>query len=137
MIEENEWPCPHYEEMAEYAKDAEAHAEPWRLWESMCKSDDSWSVCQGHPKWNPRVEYRRKPKCIIINGREVPEPLRELPKTDRVVFTFDLGRGTTFNFRWYGYLSDAAYLRRGLLHSTKEAAQKHLDALLSFTKVTE
>lgn len=79
--------------------------------------------------------YRIKPRTININGHEVPEPLRAMPKAGTKVF-------------WPSFVSDdlvehavaslrdqtiCNLLRIGMLHSNHEAAVAHAQALLSFT----
>jgi len=83
--------------------------------------------------------YRIKPKTININGFEVPEPLREAPDHGSGYYVASTSggpniRGSTF---WVNDTADQNWLNLGLCHSTKEAAQIHLDALLSFTRWPE
>ena len=67
----------HAAAMAEYAKDAAETDMPWELWEvSMTESGDEYRSLFGHPYWEVTRKYRRKPKVILINGHEVPEPHR-------------------------------------------------------------
>ena len=67
----------HAAAMAEYAKDAVETDLPWKQWEvSLTKSGDEYQNLLGHPEWSVTRKYRRKPKTILINGHEVPEPHR-------------------------------------------------------------
>ena len=72
-----------------------------------------------------------KPKVILINGREVPEPLRTPLMIDDPYWTI------TFygvcGFSWGDSEEDNEALKAGFIHLTKEAAQKHYEALKSFT----
>lgn len=87
-----------------------------------------------NPSWQEDVEYRIKPKTILINGFEVPKPAREL-KHGQAYYSPVLGyTGLTvldgFNS---GSKSDKHRLENGLCHLTEEAAIAHAKALLSFT----
>jgi hypothetical protein len=73
-----------------------------------------------------------KPKTININGFEVPEPVREkLDNGDRYWVS---GAASSFETAWADDDRDNNYLNLGLIHLTKEAAELHREALLSFTK---
>ncbi|EMO7834961.1 hypothetical protein AB2842_000859 [Morganella morganii] len=92
-------------------------------------------------KWNPMSdaffqthrEYRLKPNFIDINGHQVPEPVREPLQAGRQYWVADV---TKWDDEWY-WNDDNRYnlwLKRGLIHLTKEAADIHIAALLSFTQ---
>lgn len=124
---------PHAELMAQYAEDARTHAEPWRLWQwrNLC---GQWIDCSWPPSWPPEFAFRRKPRLILINGHEVPEPLRVAPPVGAQVYIVNLAdmRGTDPLY-WAGDGFDMRCLSRGIVHLTREAAQAHARALLSFT----
>ncbi|EBN0073232.1 hypothetical protein ZZ27_24995 [Salmonella enterica subsp. enterica serovar Virchow] len=92
-------------------------------------------------KWNPMSdvffqthrEYRLKPRFIDINGHQVPEPVREPLKIGRVYWLARI-HGAVDSFEWEGDHACRAWLERGLIHLTKEAADIHIAALLSFTQ---
>ncbi|WP_418132369.1 hypothetical protein [Morganella morganii] len=94
-------------------------------------------------KWNPMSdvffqthrEYRLKPRFIDINGHQVPEPVQEPLEygTDYCVVVLD---GIDYQ-RWCDDEDDENLLKQGLIHLTKEAAEAHIAALLSFTQITE
>ena len=65
----------HAAAMAEYAKDAVDTDMPWERWE-FCHKRGEYQSLDSHPEWVEDNEYRRKPKVILINGHEVPEPHR-------------------------------------------------------------
>lgn len=71
----------HAEHMAQYAKDAKTHAEPWKLWQisQSSLSDIGWIDCKFSPGWDPICEFRRKPKTHFVHGVEIPD-LRINPK---------------------------------------------------------
>jgi hypothetical protein len=79
-------------------------------------------------------EVRRKPKTININGHEVPEPLAYL-ENGAEYFTFSIVEGvptSEHHCNRYQELGEN-HCRMGIAHATKEAAEAHAKALLSFT----
>lgn len=84
--------------------------------------------------------YRVAPRTITINGHEVPEPLRELPAEGATVYWVGFGPGSSDDLTEQcdvGYYPTLLpeLLKMGLLHSTRDAAQAHAKALISFTEV--
>ena len=127
----------HAAAMAEYAKDAAETDMPWERWEvSMTESGDEYRNLRGHPDWAVTRKYRRKPKVILINGHEVPEPCRTPLEIGEVYWILSLASGVT-SLRWLGIYVDFCYLKNGFVHLTKEAAEKHFNALKSFTAQKE
>ena len=126
---------PHAELMAQYAEDAKTHAEPWTLWEVRVTKTGDWSpLLAGSPSWFVENDYRRRPRTIIINGHEVSEPLREAPNVGAKVYLVSLSEKAVSNWLvWEGDDFDLRCLRSGLLHLTRDAAEQHARALLSFT----
>lgn len=78
-------------------------------------------------------KYRVKPKTLVINGHEVPEPVREPLNEGDVYYRVDVPSITCLT--WGNDSYDTEMLRRGLIHLTKEAAIAHTSALLSFTEM--
>jgi hypothetical protein len=75
-----------------------------------------------------------KVKTIKIGEFEVPEPLREAPGEGTRYHCPDLQLpNKTEEHGWEGDKYDLYLLQRGLVHLTKEAAELHARALLSFT----
>ena len=68
----------------------------------------------------------------MINGYEVPEPQREPLKDGEVYWALSLFSGAT-SLRWADDDTDTCYLENGFVHLTKEAAEKHFEAIKSFT----
>ena len=127
----------HAAAMAEYAKDAIETDMPWERWEvSLAESGDEYRNLLGHPEWAVTRKYRRKPKVILINGHEVPEPCRTPLKDGVFYWVPDIFSGA-INRRWRDDGIDTRYLENGFVHLTKEAAEKHFDALKSFTAQKE
>ncbi len=123
----------HAELMAQYAEDARETSRPWERWQH--SAPGKWRDCAGHPQFDEEVQYRRKPRTITINGREVPEPMREAAKRGKGYFIAVPTRNDLYSEEtWRGDEMDICWLSRGLCHSTKEAALAHAEALLSFTE---
>lgn len=124
---------PHAESMAEYAKDALITDKPWTLWEAKGKGG-CWGTLGDHPKWYILSEYRRKPKPILINGIEVPAPLRKANYGDKFYVVSSSSEYGYFESAYTCHSIDDFRLENGLCHASKEAAVIHSKALLSFTK---
>ena len=127
----------HAAAMAEYAKDAAETDMPWERWEiSLAESGDEYRNLLGHPEWAVTRKYRRKPKVIMINGHEVPEPHRTPLKDGEVYWALTLFSRAT-SLRWKDDDFDNSYLENGFIHLTRDAAEKHFNALKSFTAQKE
>lgn len=127
---------PHAELMLQYAQDAMETDKPWERWEtSLLYKISSWVDLDTHPVWSVSNEYRRKPQTIRIGEYDVPEPVRDA-KGLGLYYAVDLcsPRGGTVEDQWRGTPYDLERLERGLIHRTREAAELHAKALLSFTK---
>lgn len=125
----------HAELMMQYAEDARETDKPWERWQYLPCGQTAWEQCSIGPVWCSAWQYRRKPRTITINGREVPEPLRKVPlygDTYHVV-TF-ASWGAPYCFVWGDDERQSKWFALGLCHSTKEAAIAHAEALLSFTE---
>ncbi len=125
----------HARSMMEYAKDAAETDTPWERWESSYKGG-KFETLDHNPNWSVRFDYRRKPKVILINGHEVPEPCRT-PLQDGTNYWIPGILISATRFCWQGDDIDTSYLKNGFVHLTEEAAQKHFDALKSFTAQKE
>ena len=111
----------HAAAMAEYAKDAAETDMPWERWEvSMTESGDEYRNLFGHPDWAVTRKYRRKPKVILINGHEVPEPHRTPLEVGDAYWALSLFSGAT-SLHWRDDDFDNSYLENGFIHLTKEA----------------
>lgn len=120
----------HAKEMMQYAEDAAECDEPWLLWQF--NVGQGWIDCTRMSEFHKDHEYRRKPRTININGFEVPEPLKEMPSSG-VVWAVDLDEDyNVFDWEVCGNIIDRMIAKR-IAHSTREAAQLHARALLSFT----
>jgi hypothetical protein len=130
----------HAENMIAYAQDAMETDKPWERWQVRLNLIASrWHDMECECTWNPNCEYRRKPRTININGHEVPEPVREpLGEGDAYYYvSFDslyTANGAS-EARWYEVAGVSRFrLDKGIIHLTRESAEIHAKALLSFTE---
>ena len=121
----------HAAAMAEYAKDALETVKPWERWEFSCQKQE-YKTLWDHPTWHEKNKYRRKHKTILINGHEVPEPHRTPLKDGEVYWALSLFSGAA-SLRWKDDNFDNSYLENGFVHLTRDAAEKHYEAIRSFT----
>jgi hypothetical protein len=82
------------------------------------------------------LERRRKPKTIRIGDHDVPEPLKEITEGLTKIYTPYISSSDNSHYDAFpsSHPRTKALLYRGLVHPTKEAAIKHAEALISFTK---
>lgn len=127
-------PHPHAESMLLYAQDAMETDKPWERWECSNGSDE-WMTLMVNPLWFLDYNYRRKPRTILINGIEVPEPyygdIDDYTYYYFIDFSSFAGYSKSY---WDGDVLDMNRKVNGSLHLTEENARKHAEALLSFTK---
>ena len=72
------------------------------------------------------MENSKDAATIMVNGYEVPEPQRAPLKEGEVYWILTLSR--TIRLRWSNDEDDYNYLKNGVVHLTKEAAEKHREA---------
>lgn len=82
------------------------------------------------------LDWKLEPETININGHEVPKPITD---KDQIIGNVYYVVATTQEHLHYaiGMHSTGAldeWIKRGIVHSTKENAIAHAKALLSFTK---
>jgi hypothetical protein len=125
----------HAENMLAYAQDAMEIDKPWERWEYYSCIQESWVPIHKSPLWDEGTEYRRKPRTININGFEVPEPVREPLEYGQEYYIPTIAGDLMVAalFAWYDNDHDR-WLEKGIIHLTKEAAEIHAKALLSFTQ---
>jgi len=125
----------HAENMLAYAQDAMETDKPWERWEYKLRHERQWRQVAENPWWHSHVEYRRKPRTININGHKVPEPVITEPLQGQTYYTIDTwGSNLVDDYTWRGDDSDLLSFNRGIIHLTREAAEAHAKALLSFTE---
>lgn len=128
---------PHADLRAQYEKDAKWHPRPWELWQVRFFGEDVWASIGCEPRWIGSMEYRRKP--LIINGIEVPEPVREALEIGQVYHLVDLinEEFVSKNLMWRGSDYEKIRLARGLIYLEEESASSCGRALVSFTREPE
>jgi hypothetical protein len=82
------------------------------------------------------LDWEVKPRTININGYEVPEPIRVKPSLGDKFYTVYLSADTVECFIFGDSMTCNRWFNQGLAHKTREAAELHLKALLSFTALT-
>lgn len=93
--------------------------------------DDEWYDCKAPTAFVDGCKYRVKPKTILVNGFEVPEPMREEPEVGSVCFVASINNPAFFySIYWETISCNKTALSRGLIHSTKSAAIAHAKAML-------
>lgn len=121
--------------MLAYAQDAMETDKPWERWEYLAiECYREWQQCEGHPAWITKNDYRRKALTININGFEVPEPVREPLPGCKYYFPWIAARDLVEVAIWTNHSMDDRLLDLGIIHLTREAAEIHAKALLSFTQ---
>ena len=123
----------HAELMMQYAQDAMETSEPWELWEYSHASSNGWRNLDKMPSWLIVNEYRRKPKMIsvtLMSGEVVifPEPHKFIPQYGQNYYLVD-SNGEIENNKYDGMQTEVLFIRFGLVHLTKEAAEQHSYAL--------
>jgi len=118
----------------QYWTEAQQDAEAYKNWEVRLNEKAVWKHLKGPPSFMEWNEYRRKPQVIIINGIEVPEPVRYPLKPGENFWVVDIN-SLVYNeeLDWKDSSVNHRFLERGLIHRTEEAAELHAKALLSFT----
>ena len=123
--------------MLQYAQDAAETEKPWERWQFRSNDKSDWVDAIGALPFNGDYDYRRKPRLIIINGIEVPEPMREKPENGDIYYVPQVSYSFVEQLKWAGNWIDIFNLNSGLVHLTESAALSHAKALLSFTKKEE
>ncbi|MFA5920119.1 MAG: hypothetical protein WC856_02360 [Methylococcaceae bacterium] len=108
------------------------HGNEWIL------SKDGFIVHNAFDKRYPDcTSVKIKQKTIKINGFDVPEPMLEALNNGEAYYVVEVQVPVKHKIEWEGDQRDFEWLRLGLLHSTKEGAELHREALLSFTRRDE
>ena len=107
-------------------------ADPSRVVEVRTKNGEEWFILEA-PTWVEYLLYRFKPaepKYIVVNGIQVPEPVRGKLEDDQRVWLADISLAIPCHINWLDDTTQRRWLSLGLIHLTKEAAQTHIDAML-------
>lgn len=127
----------HADLMAKAAKIAKTDMEWWRHFEVLAKgTTDNWYQLNSESVFHHDGIYRfvPQPGTIKIGDYDVPEPVREVPDDKVSLWVADTAHGAML-LTWKGCETDMRMFNCGILHLTKKAAEGHIAALLSFTKV--
>ena len=89
-------------------------------------SEENNEACSG---------IRVKPSTIRIGSYDVPEPMRVAPEDETWCYIASTMQVNAVPFLWDNCEFYERVLKSGLCHSTKEAAELHVKALLSFSAV--
>lgn len=122
--------------MLQYAQDAAETDRPWERWEFEAKSG-VWCNISEHPAWLKNKNYRRKPQVIRVGRHEFPKPITEAPLVGATVYNvqehFDHTVPHAFQVAEEKFDPSNPfhkwYVRAGLSHLTRAAAQAHADTL--------
>ena len=127
----------HADLMLLYAKDAAETDKPWERWEWRDKIDAEFLTCWQHPSWKLNHDYRRKPQVTKVGRHEFPRPITEAPLAGATVYNvqehFDHTVPHAFQVAEEKFDPSNPfhkwYVRAGLSHLTRAAAQAHADTL--------
>ncbi len=122
---------PHADLMAKAAEIAKTDKEWYSQFQRLIGGE--WQTPIVGFVFQPEIKYRLKPRFIDINGHQVTEPVREPLEGDQEYWIADI-RYAVSVFNWENNDADNRWLERGIIHLTKEAAEAHSAALLSFTQ---
>ena len=139
LAEPEEESHPSADLLMQLAREAQEDKDFYKNWEIYLSNICEWETSTNaqevfYVAAEDTQKVRKKPKTININGYEVPEPIREEPNCNDVVWVTSVVNDEIQSVQWYGVEVDYKNLKNGLLHTTKEAAEKHRAALLSFTR---
>lgn len=126
---------PHADLMAKAAEIAKTDKEWWEHFEIRITENGaaSWKGFITSFMFDSYSEYRLKTRFIDINGHQVPEPARVPLEVGELYWIACVTYGAA-EFKWDDDRGDELWLESGLIHLTKEAAEAHVAALLSFTQ---
>ncbi|HHG8604425.1 TPA: hypothetical protein ACPYUD_003662 [Morganella morganii] len=122
---------PHADLMAKAAEIAKTDKEWYSQFQRLIGGE--WQTPIVGFVFQPEIKYRLKPRFIDINGHQVTEPVLEPLEDDQEYWIADI-RYAVSVFNWENNDADNRWLERGIIHLTKEAAEAHSAALLSFTQ---
>ena len=121
----------HAELMLAYATESLTDAKAYLNWE-VRTAPGEWFDISCHPLWHTDMEYRRKPRTVLIDGIEVPKPEITAPKLGTMYWSAE---PTAIDaLKWNDDKYDARTLDAGLVHLTKDAADQHRAALFGYNK---
>lgn len=97
--------------------EVEAKHSTWNYWESF--KENAYDIFQYPHSWETRI----KPKTVMFNGVELPEPVTETPNNGQVLYVSRPESPYNYGeFRWVNSNYDEQVLKKGLIHTTRENA---------------
>lgn len=122
--------------MLQYAQDAAETDSPWERWEVKINNGE-WCELNGNPNWVEDGGYRRKPQAIRVGRHGFPKPITEAPLAGATVYNvqehFDHTVPHAFQVAEEKFDPSNSfhkwYVRAGLSHLTRAAAQAHANVL--------
>ncbi|AHK11825.1 hypothetical protein S349_35 [Shewanella sp. phage 3/49] len=99
--------------------------------EKVMQSVDNGEELDSNGNFIYGLTYSIKPKMMLVNGFEVPEPMRVKPDRHKIYYTPHILAPTLFSQEtWFENNSHKTLFCKGICHSTKEAAIAHAKAML-------
>lgn len=68
-----------------------------------------------------------KPRTIVLPKSELPEPMRRVPEKGEIYYFLSTVDLKPVKVRYEGYEKEKQWLKMGLLHKTREAAEQWID----------
>ena len=101
----------------------------WQEWQNG-NDYSSWMNPATAGSWQVRI----KPKTMLFNRQQLPMPMETAPEEGTIVYVADptIERGQTLWIMWADAPYQKAFLDKGLIHSTKEAAIEWANAMIPF-----
>lgn len=118
--------------MMQYAQDAAETDRPWERWQVRNPMFVVWQDCdRDSVRFDPLLDYRRKPRTIRIGDMDVPAPETVAPGIGRQYYYPSFAHERLVgSLNWSGGDWEIWLLRSCLLHLTEEAAAQHASALI-------
>ena len=100
----------------------------WQEWQN--GSDySSWMNPTAAGKWQVRII----PKTMLFNGQQLPMPMETAPEIGTSIYAPEIYIDKqVVNLTWCNTLKQQEWLKKGLFHSTKEAAIEWANAMIPF-----
>ena len=99
------------------------------------KNNEGWPMSYDALLTEALVDLTWTKPVININGHDVPLPERKAPdEGTEYFFPSFQWKGGVYRYTWSGDAYDNRLLSAGMVHLTEEAAEKHAEALASFTR---
>lgn len=126
----------HAELMMQYAQDAMETDKPWERWEFRWEGEEDWRRLFDHPSWQDNANYRRETPTHIVNGHEVPAPLKGEPDIGSGYFYIDTYSMEACPMRWDGDSIDTRLLGSNCF-ARREDALQNMKAMFKLDEYAE